>query len=137
MLVAVGGILLASAAVSFAIPMQFTDCVDSTNGTAGGVQAVAGSTCSASPSANDLFLSPTGTTTLTFSHNVSDNGFLPTDSIASVSLLVDLRDDGGPADGNEQVDIFIDFNGNNAFDAGEQVANDVNASGDFTCTGAC
>jgi hypothetical protein len=111
--------------------VSYTDCV------AGNPSAEA-SAATCAGTANNVLLSAGGTTFLTYTHNINNDGFLLTDTILSATLLIDLNDDGGTGDPAEGVNIFIDFNGNNSFaDAGEQVATNYAAATDFSCTGTC
>jgi hypothetical protein len=79
--------LLAFAGWVNAVPMTFTDVVDPEP--------------NVSMSAND--------TSFTFLHDITDDGFNPaTDSILSATLLIDLGDNAGPADGTERAEIYLD-----------------------------
>jgi hypothetical protein len=137
----IAAMLLAAPWPTHAAVVSYTDCV------AGNPPAEAADATTCGLSANNVLLSPSGTTLLTYTHVITDDGFLVTDTILAASLQIDLNDDqiaSGPNAGNndsqnESVDIFIDFNGNGLFtDAGEQVANEFDPNGaDFLCTGAC
>jgi hypothetical protein len=114
-----------------ALAISYTDCVAGNPPAEASAATCAGST-------NSVLLSAGGTTSLNYTHDFTDDGFLVTDTILAASLLIDLNDDGGTGDPAEGVNIFIDFNGNGSFaDAGEQVATNVAAANDFSCTGAC
>ena len=127
----IAAILLAASWSAHAAIVSYTDCI------AGNPPAeAAAATCAGT--ANNVFLSPGGTPSLTYTHTINNNGFLATDTILSASFLIDLNDDGGTGDSAEGVNIFIDFNGNNSFaDVGEKVANNHQAGNDFSCSGTC
>jgi hypothetical protein len=128
----IAAMLLAPPWIAHAAVISYTDCIagnppaETTSATCGG-------------SANNVRLEAgTTTTSLTYSHNIIDDGFLVSDTILAASLLIDLNDDGGTGDPAEGVNIFIDFNGNGLFtDAGEEVASNVAAANDFSCIGSC
>lgn len=113
-----------------AVPMTFSDCVAGNPPAEQTLAACAGST-------SNLYLSSRGTTALSYTHDLIDDGFLSTDTILSAALTIDFNDDGDVQ--NESVNIFIDFNGNGVFtDGGEQVASNFDpAGGNFSCTGSC
>ena len=127
-----GTLLLGAAGLANAVVITFSDCLDGNPPSAALTSACASST-------NDVFLSGDvgGTTTLTLSHSVVDNGFNNvTDSIHEVTLLVDLNDDDDSV--IEKVNIFLDLDGDGNFGgANEQVASDYFAANDFSCTGNC
>ena len=113
--------------------VSYTDCI------AGNPPAEASATTCAGTANNALLSAGRALSqSLTYTHNINNDGFLVTDTILSASLLIDLNDDGGTGDSAEGVDIFIDFNGNNSFgDVGEQVASNHFGATDFSCTGTC
>ncbi|MGE5526623.1 MAG: hypothetical protein ACM3SS_23135 [Rhodospirillaceae bacterium] len=113
-----------------AVPMTFSDCVAGNPPAEQTLAACAGST-------SNLYLSSRGATTLSYTHDLTDDGFLTTDTILSAALTIDFNDDGDVQ--NESVNIYIDFNGNGSFaDGGEQVASNFDpAAGNFSCTGNC
>ena len=126
----IAAMLLAAPWSTHAAVVSYTDCI------AGNPPAEA-SAATCAGTANNVFLSAGGTTSLTYTHNINNDGFLPTDTILAASFLIDLNDDGGTGDPAEGVKIFIDFNGNNSFEDAEKVANNHHADTDFSCTGTC
>jgi hypothetical protein len=126
----VGVVLLLLPFAASAVPLTFSDCVAGNPPTEATV-----ATCSGS--ANNVYLGAGGTTSLSYTHDVTDDGFLVSDTILSAALKIDFNDDGDTQ--NESVNIFIDFNGNGLFtDSGEQVASGFDPSGaDFSCIGSC
>ena len=126
----IAAMLLAAPWPTHAAVVSYTDCI------AGNPSAEA-SAATCTGTANNVFLSSGGTTSLTYTHNINNDGFLATDTILSASFLIDLNDDGGTGDPAEGVKIFIDFNGNNSFEDAEKVANNHAAATDFSCTGTC
>jgi hypothetical protein len=122
--------MLAGPGSAHAAIIVFTDCI------AGNPPAeTTAATCAGS--ANNVLLSAGGTTSVTYSHDLSNNGFIVGDTVTAATLAIDFNDDGDRG-GNEGVDIFIDFNGNGIFAAAEQVADEFDPNGaDFSCTGAC
>jgi hypothetical protein len=127
----IAAMLLAAPWPTHAAVVSYTDCI------AGNPSAEA-SAATCAGTANNALLSAGGTTSLTYVHNINNDGFLVTDTFLSASLLIDLNDDAGTGDPAEGVKIFIDFNGNNSFaDVGEKVANNHAGATDFSCTGTC
>jgi hypothetical protein len=129
----IAAMLLAAPWSANAAVVSYTDCI------AGNPPAeAAAATCAGT--ANNVLLSVDGralSRSLTYTHNINNDGFLVTDTILSATLLIDLNDDGGTGDPAEGVKIFIDFNGNNSFEDAEKVANNHAAATDFSCTGTC
>lgn len=113
-----------------AVPMTFSECI-------AGNPPVEATLATCSGSANNVYLSAGGTTVLTYTHDLTDEGFLATDTILSAALSIDFNDDADTQ--NESVNVFIDFNGNGLFtDSGEQVASGFDPAGaDFACSGTC
>ena len=130
----IAAMLLAAPWPTHAAVVSYTDCI------AGNPPAEA-SAATCAGTANNALLSVDGralSQSLTYTHNINNDGFLVTDTILSATLLIDLNDDAGTGDPAEGVKIFIDFNGNNSFaDVGEKVANNHAGATDFSCTGTC
>ena len=117
-----------------ALAISYTDCVAGNPPAEASAATCAGGTNSIYFRAD---LSAGGIATLTYTHDLTDNGFMSGDIVAAASLVIDFNDDGDQGN-NEGVNIFIDFNGNGIFEATEQVASNFDPDGvDFSCTGAC
>lgn len=78
-------------------------------------------------STNSVYLNGASVDLLTYTHDITDDGFAAGDTIVSATLVIDLNDDvTDERPGGESVDISIN---------GTLVANNYDASLDFLCTG--
>ena len=70
--------------VAHALAISYTDCVAGNPPAEASAATCAGST-------NSVLLSAGGTTSLNYTHDFTDDGFLVTDTILAASLLIDLK----------------------------------------------
>jgi hypothetical protein len=82
----IGAVFLFLPFAAGAVPLTFTDCV-----TGNPPAEVSVATCSGS--ANSVYLSAGGTASLNYTHDLTDDGFLATDTILSAALSIDFNDD--------------------------------------------